>query len=1106
MSRVIANGIQCIYIKILVGITYYFKSMFNVMFLFMNQKLLWKSCRALVLAVLFTVGAMDWALATSNPPDSNNSTDEPVQQTITGKVTGEDGEGIPGVNVVVKGTTTGVITDFNGDYTLNVPEGDGTLVFSSVGYETVEERIGNRSTIDVGLAQDVTALEEVVVIGYGTQQKKDLTGAIVNVQAEKVEKYKPTSVSEILRTTVPGLQVGYSTNARNVPEFEVRGDASIKADLDDDGDDEEERQANQPLIVLDGVIFRGDLAEINPNTISSIDVLKDASSAAIYGSQATNGVVIITTKKGSYGKPQITFSSRVGLVTGARRMKSYQTPEEVFTFLTDVNEALTTTAADPWSRFDDYFSIPTEFQDDWLAANGLPAGTTDADLINLTRFRNFGYEASEEENYLAGRVYDWQDFLFHTGIRQDYDLGVSGRNERVRYYYSIGYSHRESVQLWETFETITSRLNLDVNLAEFLNVGANVGFTYQDEGNEPIGNGGYRVYSIYDQPWENDVPRIPENLKAQAAGSNLGNPYQNPSWNHRKYTRFMINPTLFANIDLPFGFSIRGDYTPRFDVRKRFDLDMSGNPTQALDQAQRRINDSFLWQTNAVLSWDKGFGDHRFNATFGYNAERNSYWETIARANDFSPTASLGFHALTLGQNQFAGSDFGNNPALDEVWSRTGAFGRINYSFSNKYNFSASIRRDGFSRFGIENLYGNFPSLSAAWTITNESFMPTSNLLSYLKLRLSWGVNGNSQGLEAYNAYAELENGFVLNYDGGYISSPYTTLSRFALPGLSWEKTSSVNVGLDFGLFNDRISGSLDMYRSETIDLILDQTLPVNTGFSGSKTNVGSLQNTGFDLGLNSINTVGSNLIWTTALNVTYAVNKIITFGNDPVEQPDGSFAEPDDLNNGWFIGESKDIIWDFETDGVYRLDEAAEAAALGVGLTPGDFRYVDQNGDGTINVDDRVFLGLTQNPWYTTLRNDVEFMGFDLGVVLLGKFGWLGRTIQPFNWEQGLIKNRNWNNLPYWTPNNQIDHAAKINSTRLGEVQAALSKNYVRIQNLSLGYNLPASILEKISFSRVRLAVNVENAAVFTPWIYGDPESEREMPRTYSFSLDFTF
>ncbi len=1057
----------------------------------MNQKLLWKSFRALVLAVIFTVGTMDLALATSNPPDSNTGTDEPVQQTVTGKVTGDDGEGIPGVNVVVKGTTVGVITDFNGDYSLNVPAGESTLVFSSVGYTTVEENIGNRSTIDIALAQDVTALEEVVVIGYGTQQKKDLTGAIVNVQAEKVEKYKPTSVSEILRTTVPGLSVGYATDARNVPDFNVRGDASIKADSDDETD------ANQPLVVLDGVIFRGDLAEINPNTIASIDVLKDASSAAIYGSQATNGVVIITTKKGSYGKPQVTFSTRVGLVTGAKRIETYKGGDEVLNWLTDMNETITSTSTDPWSRFDDYFKLDPQYQDDWLAANGIP-GETDPAAINLARINNFGFWEIEIENFQNGVVYDWQDFLFHTGVRQDYDVSVSGRNERVSYYYSVGYSNRESVQIGETFETITSRLNLDVNLGEFLNIGANIQAAYQNEGQEPISNGGYRTKSPYDQPWANDAPdRSAQYLNDQSAGSNQSNPYQDPYWNERLYTRFMVNPTLFAKLSLPFGFSIRQDFTPRFDTRKRFDFDGAGNPQRAADRAERRHNDEFEWQSNTILSWDKAFGDHRFSVTGLYNTEKNQYWYTQAINQSFSPTAALGYHALQLGLNPQVSS-------TDEVNSRIGIMGRINYNFSDRYNFTASIRRDGYSRFGVDNLWANFPALAAGWTISNESFMPSGTALSYLKLRLSWGVNGNSRGLEAYNAYARLDNGIWLNYDGGYVPTPYTTLERFGLPGLSWERTASFNIGINFGLFSDRISGTIDVYKSETTDLILDQKLPEVTGFTSAKNNIGNLENSGFDLGINTINMTSPNFVWTSALNVTYKVNKITSLGNAPSEQPDGSFRESDDLQNGWFIGQSKDIIWDLETDGVYKIGEEAEASQYG--LFPGDFRHVDQDGDGDIDADDRVFLGLTENPWYITFRNDIEFRGFDLGLVFLGKLGWLGRTIQPFNWEQGYIKNHNWYKLPYWTPNNQIDDAARINSIRLLGIESALSKNYVRLQNVSLGYSLPASMLDKINFSRVRLALNIENAAVFTNWIYGDPESEREMPRTYSFSLDFTF
>jgi hypothetical protein len=364
--------------------------------------------------------------------------------------------------------------------------------------------------------------------------------------------------------------------------------------------------------------------------------------------------------------------------------------------------------------------------------------------------------------------------------------------------------------------------------------------------------------------------------------------------------------------------------------------------------------------------------------------------------------------------------------------------------------------------------------------------------------------------LEDYNAYARLNSNLYLNYDGGYFAAPRTEITRIANPFLSWERNASFNIGIDYGFFNDRVSGSLDIYQSETRDLLLDQKLPELTGFGSVKTNVGNLQNRGFDLGIRSINVTRSNFTWTSNFNVTYAINKITTLGNAPIPMTDAQgntvMREPDDLQNGWFIGENKDIIWDWDLDGVYQMDEADEAAEYG--LFPGDFRFVDQDNDGDIDIDDRVFLGLTDNPWYITFRNDFEWKNFDLGLVFLGKFGWKGGTQEPFNNSQQYIKNKNWYTIPYWTPLNGENNFARINSINLGGGNVWLNRDYVRLQNVSVGYSVPPSLLEKINGTRLRLALNIENAAVFTPWhrSLGDPESAREMPRTYSFSLDFTF
>jgi TonB-linked SusC/RagA family outer membrane protein len=1037
---------------------------------------------------------------------------------VSGKVTEANGLPLPGVTVIIKGTVTGTITSIDGDFTIpDVPE-NATLMFSFVGMKTIEMPVANQTVFNVTMETDAIGLEEVVAIGYGTSRKQDLTGSIVNVSAEKMEKYQPSNVQELLRSSVPGLQVGYSTSAKNTPEFFVRGDNTIKSDRDGDGDTEEEREANRPLIVLDGVIFNGDIAEINVNDIESVDILKDASAAAIYGSRASNGVIVFTTKKGKTGKPVVRASATMGIVTGAKRLDSYKAGDPVMGWLRDMNESINGLYDEPWTKYDKYENVAAEYQDDWLAANGV-AGETDQSVITSAWLDNFNFETNEKENYLAGKEYDWQDFLFKTGKRQDYDISVSGRTERVSYYWSLGYIYSESVQMEESFAQINSRLNLDVSVTDWLNMGINANFAYQDDGDEPIGNGSYYTASPYDTPWENeawdnpeveDTGKYPwrfprEYLKEAGAGSNRGNPYLNPAYITRQYTRYRIFPTMYAKLSLPYGFTFTSNMTTRLDFRKRFYYEDSANPAWSHGGfARREHNEGLEWQSDNILNWNKEFGEHRFDVTGLLNAEKNQMWYTRAQGSNFSPTEALGYHALAFALTPQVAS-------TDEVITRNALMGRVNYAYGNRYNLSASLRRDGYSRFGVDNVYATFPSISAAWTITNEGFMANHpDWLEFLKLRASWGVNGNSSGLGSYAAYATLSDNKYLNYNGGYYVAPYLYINRMANPELAWEKNQAFNFGLDYGFWKGRLRGGLDVYTSRTQDLLLDKRLPIVTGFTSITTNVGELQNLGFDLSINSINVQTSNFVWSSQLNVSYNKNKIVSLTGELVEVTDENgnvtMEEPDDLSNGWFIGENKDVIWDYELDGVYQRGDEEEAAKFG--LYPGDFRYVDQNGDGVINIDDKIFQGLSKNPWYMTFRNDLEWKGFDFGVILLAKLGYKGGTTHPFNNRQEYIKNHNWYTLPYWTPQNARNDAARINSINLGGISSPiwLSRSYVRIQNIALGYNLPKSILDPVKISRARLAFNIENAAVFTSWIEGDPESMLEMPRTYSFSVDFSF
>lgn len=1025
------------------------------------------------------------------------------QRSLTGTVTGDDGTPLIGVTVVVKGTNVGTLTDINGSYFLSgVPE-NATLSFSFVGMKSQDIAVGNQTTINVTMTTDAIGLREVVVIGYGTARKEDLTGSIVNVKAEDLTRYAPESVTDMLRTSVAGLKVDYSTSARAIPDFEIRGDNTIKSDADD------EKSANKPLIVVDGVIFNGDLTEINVTDVESIDVLKDASAASIYGSRASNGVVVFTTKRGTSNRPTIRFSSSFGIVTGAKRLTTYN-GEEVMVWEEEMNESINGKLLDVWSKWTPYDKVPDADKAEWLTINNIP-GETDMNKITNVWLDNFGFELNEKENYLAGRSYDWQDWLFQTGKRQDYNMSISGRGDKITYYWSIGYKNNESVQVGDKFSTLTSRLNIDVSVAKFLNIGLNSNFAYENEGPVSIDNGGYTTLSAYDSPWENGAPHTRENLKKAAAGNNRPNPLLDPAYQTRLFDRYKLYPTMYARLNLPFGVTITSNFTQRLDFRRRFQYDDPEHPLWTHGgEVRRRHNQVYEWQSDNILTWNKEFGDHRFVVTGLWNAERNQNWETNSFASNFSPNSVLGYHEMAFGLQPSTDSD-------DEANSRNALMGRVNYSFSNRYNLSASIRRDGYSRFGKNHLYATFPSLSASWSITNESFMESRpDWLSYLKIRVSWGVNGNSSGIGDYAAYSRLTDGKYINYNNGYYLLPYLYLDRMANSDLAWEKNRAWNFGLDYGLIDGRLSGAFDVYTSKTTDMLLDKKLPIITGFTSITTNVGNLKNTGFDFSINSVNVEKQAFRWTSNLNLSFNKNTILSLtgekspvldeNGDPVLDSNGNpvMKEPDDTDNGWFIGQNKDVIWDYAVDGVYQIGEEAEASVYG--FYPGDFRVIDQNNDKKLNNSDKVFQGLESNPWYITFRNEFTYKDFVLGIVFLGKLGYKGGTNYPFNNRQEYIKNHNYYKLPYWTPVNAINDYARINSLRLSDMNIWTSKSNVRFQNLSLGYNLPLDLMENIKISSARIGFNIDNVAVWSKWDIGDPESDTEMPRTYTFSLDFSF
>lgn len=1015
---------------------------------------------------------------------------------LTGKVSKKNGVALAGVTVFIKGTTKGAITNDNGNFSLqNIPE-NAVLVFSFAGMKTREISFTKQTSLNVTMETDALGLDDLVSIGYGRASKKDVTGSNVFVQAEELIKYQPANVQELLRSAVPGLKVGYSTDAKNSPDFEIRGNNTLKAD------NLAERAGNRPLIVLDGTIFNGELSELNVNDIESVNVLKDAGAAAIYGSRAANGVLIFTSKKGSFGPPKIRVSAKYGLVTKGVRNESMK-GEEMLDWIVDKQNTLTGNLDAPWSVFDDPRQLTGADLDAWKTANGI-SGETNQDVINTTWLKALGFGGDEIMHFTNENEFDWQDFLFQTGERHDYDMSISGQNKKVSYYWSVGFVKNESLQYNESHQSITSRLNLEVQVTDILSAGIFAHFAYQDEGDKPNNLGSYHLESPYDSPWEawvwydegiskngkglHTYPR--EYLKRKLSGSSSGTNYLATAFFNRKYDGYSLFPTMFAKAHMPFGITLETRMTTRLNFRRRFEFEESDNPEWGHGgKVCRQHNQSYEWLWDNILNWKREFNQHRFDLTGLINAERYQTWHTDAHNSNLQPVEALGYHGIGYGIYPVVDSD-------DQATSRTALMGRLKYTFSNRYNVSASIRKDGYSRFGAKFSNAAFPSVSAAWILTNEPFMAKSpNWIEYLKIRASWGMTGNSNVLSSYAPYSRLSYSTYLNWSGAFFPAQRISLISVANKNISIEKTLATNLALDYGFLDARVSGSIDVYSSVTNGILLVQNHSVIAGFEQITTNAGSLKNMGFEFSVNTINVESLDFRWTSSLNASYNKSKIISLSDNS-----------DDLENGWFIGQSKDVIRNYEMGDVYSTDEADKAAEWG--LRPGDFSVVDQNKDGEINSEDKIFQGLSKNPWYITLSNDLTWKNFDMGVVFLSKFAYKGGSSYPFNQDQALIKHHNrYKSIGYWMPDKQLNDFARINSIRLNsDMRIYVPKDYIRLQNLSIGYAIPANFLGSIKVTRARVAFNAENLFILTKWYEGDPESNLEMPRVWSFSIDFSF
>lgn len=981
------------------------------------------------------------------------------QTTVQGTVLSEDGMPIPGVNILEKGTKNGVLSDFDGNFEIDVATPDAVLVFSYVGFEPQEVSVNGRSEINVTLMVSQESLEEVVVIGYGTVKKSDLTGAVVSVEAEDLNSGVNASVGQALQGRVAGLQISQSSNEPGGGlSVNIRGAGSINA-------------GTEPLYVIDGVIVnngtvaasggagftgnrtpRNPLNSLNPADISSIEVLKDASSTAIYGSRGSNGVVLITTKKGKEGKMRVNYDFYYGIQEASRQL--------------------------------DLLS-PTEYRDVLNAiiadGGGDPGQTIDA---------------------IEGEGTDWMDLVLQSAPTQNHNISFSGATENMNYFSSLNYFSQEGLVKGSGMERYNIRLNLGSNEDERYNYGVNMNVSYINDDFASTGVGinenGGAIYSAINfdptiQPYNEDgtfklSPFITIDnplaiLQGQDARGETFRFYGNT------FFEYYLMPSLSAKVQLG------GDVQ---DVRRDVFVQpytIAGQGTGGIATIQTGRKDYVSLE--GTLNYNKSLGDDNISAVLGATYE---YFQTKSFGGN-----ARGFSLPDLGTDAIGSGD----PTLNNLGSNRDQarfisyLARVNYSLADKYLFTASIRADGSSRFGDNNKFGYFPSGAVAWKMHQEDFMEDLNWISELKPRASVGVTGNANIGNSLTFQTFSAGGDIL-FGNSFYNTVFPT--RIANPDLTWEKSVQYDLGIDFGLFRNRITGSLDYFNKETTDLLLVVPQALSTGFGGQTQNIGGVRNQGFELGLNIGAISTSNFTWDISANLATLDNEVLDIGDrgDIIrgaqsQIPDFTIVTP---------GETLDSYYGFIVDGVWQVEDDFSTTESQV--KPGDMKYRDVNDDGVINASDRVVLGNSIPGFTWRLANNFKYRNFSLDVMLNGVEdvhklnGNLINSYSPNNFRRNRIAEPLLNR---WTPENPTNlYPSFVNPTSQGGANALINSrtvedaSYIRLQSVRLGYDLPLDNFKYLN--KFGIYVTGQNLLTITDYSGVDPAANASGSNTIA--LDF--
>jgi TonB-linked SusC/RagA family outer membrane protein len=950
------------------------------------------------------------------------------QRQIRGKITEVNGAPVVGVSITVKGTNTGVTSDTNGNYQVNAPS-NGTLIFSSINYQEHEEAVAGRTTINVTLQSSNNILSDVVVVGYGTQRKKDVTGSVAKVNLEEMKNSPNTNLGQVLQGTVPGLNVGVSTFAGGTPSISIRGQVTLNGN-------------KSVLIILDGIQYNGSLSSINPDDVASIDILKDASATAVYGAQAANGVILITSRRGRTGqKPRIAYSGSY----------SSQRP---------------TVDLRPLNR-EQYLQRVTDafWRDAYLA----PDYTKPNPAFNIAS--KVDASMRDASGNLLPNNYDWWANATNPGGIWENSLSIAGGADNVSYLLSGSTVDQKNFIINDLFKRKTLRANLEIKAAKFWRIGlVSSGSFVNQDGAEPTMSEIVRHAPLL-VPFDSLGNLIPSPTNTVTF-----NPFRTYYVDDRERHQYYF-ANIYSDLDIPFikGLNYRLNFgnnltNDQHYYASKYDGGFTG-------RAYKDNAEYYDYTLDNILTYSKRFGKHVITVTGLYGAVERNYSRTLADGT--------GFSRLNLSWNNIQGASIKN--ITTQAWSEALNYqiGRLKYKYKDKYLLTATLRRDGYSGFAENFKYALFPSVGLGWVLSSEPFMQKLFAINSLKLRATYGSIGNQTGRYTSLARVQTNSAYVFG-DGGSTAFGQQVVS-LPNPNLKWERTQGLDVGVDFGLLNNRLSGALDFYHNNTYDLLYSVTLPIVTGFGNIQTNLGQIRNIGFDASVTYQIVKNKNFNWSATYNFWTNKNTIVHLTG----VKDANGKEQDLVADNLFINKSIGTIFDYQAGPIYQLGDVRMP-----GFQSGSLRVVDQNKDGDITPADRVFIGQSAPKYSMSLYNNLSYKGFTLSFLLNsiqgGIDGYLGNNTRLFYRDDNNIRDNDLNAVDYWSPRMPNAKYPRIIDGSHSKVEPNLyeSRSFVRLQDLSLSYDLPTKVLGKIKAQAVDIYVSGKNLATWTNWEGWDPET----------------